>query len=70
MNGDRFKESKRYVLLGLGMLLAGSALLLVSTLPMAEGASSVIAFSGGAALLLGNGCIIYGLLIFCDNRRP
>lgn len=65
----RLKECKRFVVLGLVMLAAGSAFLLVCKITASAFAGLASAVAGGACLLLGNGFIIYGLLIFCDARR-
>ena len=69
MSDGRLKECRRYIVSGLCMLAAGSALLLLSGIAALTGVSFAVACAGGAALLLGNGFILFGLLIFCDGRR-
>lgn len=63
-------ESRRFVLLGLLLLLLGAGLLLVCKLSVSEAIGSASALVGGAVVLLGNGLIIYGLLVFAgaENR--
>jgi hypothetical protein len=56
------------VLRGLVLLLLGSALLLLPKMPVPEAIGGLSALTGGIALLCGNGCVIYGLLIFADAR--
>jgi len=65
-----YEKSKRFVVLGLLGLAAGSALLLVrklSLVPVVWADLSVLA--GGCIVLGGNTCIIYGLLIFAGGRE-
>lgn len=50
------------------MLLAGSGLLLVCKMTSLELAATLAAYLGGAVLLLGNGYIIFGLLIYAGSR--
>lgn len=68
MGNETSKESKRYVLRGLLLLLLGSALLLVCKLPVSESMSTLSAYAGGAAVLLGNYQIIFGLLVTAGDR--
>lgn len=65
-------ESRRFILAGLTLLLLGAGLLLVCKLPVSEAAATACAFVGGALLLLGNGLIFYGLLVFAgaQNNSP
>ncbi len=63
-----YTESKRFILRGLLLLGLGSALLLACKLPVPELAGHLSALAGGVALLSGNGCVIYGLLIFAGPR--
>lgn len=64
---SRYRESRRHCLRGLGLLAAGSALLLCKmVLPGFAGLAAAVL--GGFLLLLGNGLIIYRLLVFSDSR--
>ena len=62
------KESKSYILRGLALLLAGSALLLICKFTSLPLAGTLAAYAGGTILLLGNGYIIYGLLIYAGAK--
>lgn len=62
-----YMESKRFVLRGALLLLAGSLLLLLCLLPLPEPLELASVIAGAATLLLGNGYIIYGLLIFAGS---
>lgn len=63
------KESRSYVLRGVLMLLAGSALLLVCKLTSHSLSSALAAYAGGSVILLGNGFIIFGLLVYAGSRE-
>ena len=68
MGNTVYRESRRHILGGLFLLFVGSALLLACKLPIQEFAMTVLAFAGGGAILLGNGLVIFGLLVFADSR--
>ena len=65
---QRYRESRRLILRGLAMLGLGSLLLLACKMQLSEAVLSLMAFAGGCMLLLGNGCMIFGLLIYADAR--
>lgn len=64
----RQRKSRTYIWQGLALLLAGSVLLLCCKLATSAWMESALLFSGGAALLLGNGYMLYGLLHHADDR--
>ena len=65
MRDARYEECKRVVVRGLLGLAAGSALLLARKLfAVPEFGADLAVFAGGCIVLYGNGCIIYGLLVF------
>jgi len=65
-----YKECKRFVVRGLLSLLGGSVLLFAVKLPgLPEFWGTLSSVAGGGILLYGNGCIIYGLLIFAGNQE-
>ena len=66
---QRYRESRRLILRGLAMLGLGSLLLLACKMPLSEAVLSLLAFAGGCMLLLGNGYMIFGLLIYADARN-
>ena len=68
MRSKAFRESLLYILAGLLLLALGSALLLARKLFVTGLIGDLSVFAGGVAVLFGNGCIIYGLLIFAGNR--
>lgn len=59
-----YRESRLYILRGLVLLLAGSVLLLGGKYPLPEPVYYAAVYAGGVVLLLGNGCIIFGLLVY------
>ncbi len=70
MQEERYEKSRRFILRGLFLLLFGSASALLCKLPgLPETLGTFAAYAGGCVLLGGNGCIIYGLLIFADARK-
>lgn len=64
----KLRQCKRFVFRGLALLGLGSFFLLDCLLPLSGIWHTAAMFAGGGALLLGNGYIIYGLLIFSDAR--
>ncbi len=69
MEDSRLKECKRFVAIGLALLAAGSLLLLMRKLLPEGHFGLALAVLGGAALLCGNGCILFGLLLAADARH-
>ncbi|MDL2314472.1 hypothetical protein LJC36_05780 [Desulfovibrio sp. OttesenSCG-928-C14] len=68
---SKYLESKSFIIKGFLMLLAGCALLLLHKLPVADFLGKSAIPVGALLILLGNGFIIFGLLIFSDARnRP
>lgn len=70
MSKAPYQESKNYILRGIALLLLGSLCLLLCKMPVPELLSELAAFGGGLLILLGNGLIIYGLLIYAGSREP
>lgn len=63
-----YRGGKLFICLGLILLVAGSCLLLLGKLPVVETAVALAAGIGGFLILLGNGLIIYGLLVHSGWR--
>ena len=65
MSNEEYKKSKRIIVRGVLCLIGGSALLFVVKLPgLPEFLGTLSSVVGSCILLYGNGCAIYGLLIF------
>lgn len=65
---QKYSECKLCVLKGVLLLVAGSLLLLTRKLDFPEAAGFVAVLVGACMVLLGNGFVLYGLLIFSDSR--
>lgn len=65
----RYLESRFYALRGVFMLLLGSGLLLACKLPLPGLMMQLCVLLGGGAILLGNGYILFGLLVYADSRH-
>ena len=63
-----YKESRSYILRGILLLMLGSLLLLLRKMPVPELVSELCPLAGGVLVLLGNGLIIFGLLIYAGFR--
>jgi|GEM_PF-5435902 hypothetical protein len=71
MSKEEYNKSKRIIMRGLLCLIGGSALLFVVKLPgLPELLGTLSSVAGSCILLYGNGCIIYGLLIFTRIKEP
>lgn len=68
MSDQILKESRAYILRGVICLLLGSALVLVCKLPLPELLCDAAVFAGAVIILWGNGCILFGLLVFAGSR--
>lgn len=65
----RLLGGRRCILRGFLLLLLGSLFLLTCKTPLPGFFTEILAFLGGAIMLLGNGYILFGLLIFADARH-
>ncbi len=70
MSNAAYKESRSYILRGLLMLVLASALLLLHKLPTPALLGDIGLCAGIVIMLLGNGLIIFGLLIYAGTRDP
>ncbi|MDL2209603.1 hypothetical protein LJC26_02225 [Desulfovibrio sp. OttesenSCG-928-O18] len=66
---DVYRESRKFVLRGLALLFFGCVLLLTGKLPLPEPVYYAAIYAGGIILLFGNGCIIFGLLVYAGDRQ-
>lgn len=67
-DSSRQRKSRRYIWQGGMLLTLGSALLLCCKFSVSPWMHSALLFSGGGAILLGNGYMLYGLLYHADDR--
>jgi hypothetical protein len=65
----KYLDCKCCVLRGFLLLLLGSLFLLACKLPLPELLRQLCVLAGGGSILLGNGYILFGLLIFADSRN-
>lgn len=69
MPGEVYAQSRFLILFGLALLALGSVALLLCKLPLPEITQTLAALAGGGLILLGNGMMIYGLLIYAGWRQ-
>lgn len=63
-----YKESRSYILRGLALLVLASLFLLLCKMPVPPLVSDLGILAGIVIMLLGNGLIIFGLLIYAGSR--